>query len=165
MFRLCLWADSRTWTNDRLITNQLLYQLSYIGISFNERLVVFAVAKIVFFWYGVSIVETFFYFSFNVLIISLVFAQSNHGLDGFQAPKADFGTVWSDGFGRFLSESWKNGTSLSLWHRVGERPPCHFVTLSESSLQRLLSSPPFLILARNLHCKPPSKIDKNSNLK
>ena len=54
------WADSRTWTNDRLITNQLLYQLSYIGIIFKERLIVFAVAKIVFFWYENTRGDIFF---------------------------------------------------------------------------------------------------------
>ena len=34
-------ADSRTWTNDRLITNQLLYQLSYIGTDLSKNSLLF----------------------------------------------------------------------------------------------------------------------------
>jgi hypothetical protein len=34
-------AESRTRTGDLLITNQLLYQLSYPGIMSNEKYIVF----------------------------------------------------------------------------------------------------------------------------
>ena len=40
-----VWADRRTRTADRLITNQLLYQLSYIGLRFLPFQITFTVSK------------------------------------------------------------------------------------------------------------------------
>ena len=40
-----IWADRRTRTADRLITNQLLYQLSYIGLRFLPFQITFTVSK------------------------------------------------------------------------------------------------------------------------
>ena len=61
---LCLRADRGTWTHDRLITNQLLYQLSYIGTAFffQRTCLCFEAAKIVFFSFHTTVRVLFFVF-------------------------------------------------------------------------------------------------------
>ena len=67
-FSLCALerADSRTWTNDRLITNQLLYQLSYIGTALSKNSLLFRGRK-----------NSLFYISRNTCIAFFLFFYVN----------------------------------------------------------------------------------------
>ena len=69
-FCSALRADRGTWTHDRLITNQLLYQLSYIGTALSKNSLCFEAAKIRFFPFARSKTEYFLNLFHKTLIIN-----------------------------------------------------------------------------------------------
>ena len=75
VFRSALRADRGTWTHDRLITNQLLYQLSYIGTALSKNSLCFEAAKIRFFPFARPKTEYFLYLFYNSLIINDIFLK------------------------------------------------------------------------------------------